>query len=548
MNKSLLSLTLGISTAVVLTACGGSGGKSELPNAAPSVSAVVVNDLNGGALYTRDELSVTYQYDDKEGDLESTTIVRWLIDGVQVATGPNYITALSDAGKSVVIEVEPIAKTGTANGAVVKSRSITAKARNFILFEAQDAEGKRRTWTTDGTAAGTEAIANFNSKEVGAELNTAIDFNGKKILSINSDGKRQMAVTDGTSEGTIIFDDNGLAELNPRHFEKFNDKIYFNGYDGANGYELWSTDGSQEGTSLVKNIAPGYLSGNQPHSGGPSNLTALNDTLYFAAYTAFEGPELWSSKGTAGETQLLVDLNAGSYGSSPTELNVLGDKLIYTAEYNSFAGRGVYVYNQSTRTNLKLSKAYLDRAHNFVTYNEKAFFVSGAGRRGWLSDGTSTGTKSLTMPASNPTVFQSIVFNNSLYIVASSKLYKLNNDTSTFEIAHASLSSVSSVQEYKGALFMSAASADVENTGVELFRFDGSVVTLIRNISEGSDGSNPYDFHVLNDHMIFTAENDEKGKELWITDGTMVGTHLLIDINDDSASSNPSFCYITNCR
>ncbi|MGR6871525.1 hypothetical protein ACU6U9_04295 [Pseudomonas sp. HK3] len=60
---------------LILTACGGSGGGSgtddgsgdgggEPKNTAPSVSEIIIIDNNGGSLYTRDELSVQYQYSD----------------------------------------------------------------------------------------------------------------------------------------------------------------------------------------------------------------------------------------------------------------------------------------------------------------------------------------------------------------------------------------------------------------------------------------------------------------------------------------------------
>ncbi|MGR6871526.1 hypothetical protein ACU6U9_04300 [Pseudomonas sp. HK3] len=476
--------------------------------------------------------------------------MRWLVDGEQADTGLSYIVSPADAGKSISAEVVPVAQTGSINGVAVKSENVTAKARSFILFEARDTEGNQSTWATDGTNVGTQIIANFNTNEDGVELVDAIDFGDKKILSVNSDGKRKMAVTDGTTEGTVIFNDNGLDTLSPAGFTEFKDKVYFNGYSAVNGHELWSTDGSQEGTSLVRDIALGNFVGNQPHSSSPSHLTALNDTLYFSAYTAFEGPELWSSKGTSSQTAMVVDLHPGFYGSSPTHLNALSDKLFYTAEFYAFPARGVYVYDQSKGTNTRLHKAFLNRAHHFAAYNDKAFFVSSErGQKGWLSDGTMAGTQPLTMPQGSLTVFQSIVFKNSLYIVAGSNLYKLNDDTNVFEIAHASLSNVSSVQEFNGELFMVAVSTESVNTGEEVHRFDGNTVKLVKDIAEGdSVSSNPYNFHVLNDHMIFTAENDANGRELWITDGTEDGTHLLIDINADAASSMPYFCYIDACK
>ena len=48
--------------------------------------------------------------------------------------------------------------------------------------------------------------------------------------------------------------------------------VYFNGYDDSSseGYELWKSDGTTEGTVVVKDINPGSA------GGGPGNFAYLN--------------------------------------------------------------------------------------------------------------------------------------------------------------------------------------------------------------------------------------------------------------------------------
>ena len=58
------------------------------------------------------------------------------------------------------------------------------------------------------------------------------------------------------------------------------------------GQELWKTDGTQDGTSLVKDINPGSI-GSRPYS-----LTNVGGTLYFVANDGSHGRELWKSDGT----------------------------------------------------------------------------------------------------------------------------------------------------------------------------------------------------------------------------------------------------------
>jgi ELWxxDGT repeat protein len=49
----------------------------------------------------------------------------------------------------------------------------------------------------------------------------------------------------------------------------------------------------------------------------------------------------------------------------------------------------------------------------------------------------------------------------------------------------------------------------------------------------------------MSSKFVFSAETSTGGRELWVTDGTPEGTHLLADINPDG-SSNPGSFYFQN--
>ena len=72
-------------------------------------------------------------------------------------------------------------------------------------------------------------------------------------------------------------------------------RAYFSARDTAHGNELWFSDATPNGTSIVADIYPGPNSSN-PTQGGPSpsNFLAANGRLFFAANHPDHDVELWA--------------------------------------------------------------------------------------------------------------------------------------------------------------------------------------------------------------------------------------------------------------
>ena len=95
----------------------------------------------------------------------------------------------------------------------------------------------------------------------------------------------------------------------PVEFAVLDDALYFRAYDRTHGYELWRSDGTEQGTSLLKDIVPGVFMSDPLRS--IRHLTAVNDMLYFSTDDGVHGRELWRSDGTAEGTVLVKDINPG---------------------------------------------------------------------------------------------------------------------------------------------------------------------------------------------------------------------------------------------
>lgn len=103
-------------------------------------------------------------------------------------------------------------------------------------------------------------------------------------------------VTDATLVGTVRIS-------NTIKFEEsaglVSGKLLFRGTTTATGSEIYITDGTSVGTTLVKDIYSGM------ESSAPADFLWLNGFIYFSAVTPTEGRELWKTNGTNGGTTLV---------------------------------------------------------------------------------------------------------------------------------------------------------------------------------------------------------------------------------------------------
>src|SRR4051812_5311889 len=70
----------------------------------------------------------------------------------------------------------------------------------------------------------------------------------------------------------------------------------------------------------------------------------------------------------------------------------------------------------------------------------------------------------------------------------------------------------------------------------EVWKTDGTAAgtRMVKDILPGWFGTNPGEYAVLGNQMLFTADDFIQGREVYVTDGTEAGTHMVVDLQPGS--------------
>ncbi|HEX8675886.1 MAG TPA: ELWxxDGT repeat protein, partial [Segetibacter sp.] len=236
---------------------------------------------------------------------------------------------------------------------------------NKIYFTANTVADGAELWVTDGTTGGTNLVKDINpgNESSTPSLVTSIVFGNRLVFTAtDADHGTELWSTDGTGAGTTLLKDiypgkegsdaaifpdfrNATAfNFSGIHNPPFNGKAFLTATTKAEGSELWITDGTAEGTVLVKDVYPGNESG-----AGNVNYFYTQNTFFFQGENDATGSELWKSNGSADGTVLVQDINPGT-GSSNFDFDfVFNNHLYITADDGDNEGNtpDLYIIDES---------------------------------------------------------------------------------------------------------------------------------------------------------------------------------------------------------
>ncbi len=229
--------------------------------------------------------------------------------------------------------------------------------------------------------------------------------------------------TDGINPAIALKTVQGYTDI--KDFVELNGELYF--ASSENGlYNLWKTDGSSANTVKLHDFSGGVGSLSPYVSSSQKNMIALNNRLYFLAHNGGTNKELWVSDGTATGTTLLKELDAPATDFTTPSLHRVNNRLLFLSAGPDAASDGLWASDGTTAgtqqlANLQLNSdlGYYEGAETgiaqFVASLGLLFFSADDGVNGnelWVSDGTIAGTRLVKdiypgALSSQPAMFQS---------------------------------------------------------------------------------------------------------------------------------------------
>jgi ELWxxDGT repeat protein len=474
-----------------------------------------------------------------------------------------------------------------------------------FYFSATTAEGDGELWRSDGTTAGTQSIAPiqggyaltgvgerlgfrdaggrvWGSDTTGASIPLTDPISGPGfnlpafipadplVYFVLADERGEPALwrTDGFPDGTI-----GLGSLRaPIFLGTVGERLFFTQNHVTVGYELFLSDGSFEGTRLVKNIGADDL---LTLSSRPRALTSFKDRLYFVARPFNGNDELWVSDGTGASRLRRFDghEHVVHLTVSGDNLYALVDGVLWTTDGTSRLeqlpppaggvsddtvidevlyelGQGLCRLNGR---NERTCAPRLVRPTEVVRLGGQ-LFVAAADEVSsyealWVTDFTDAGTRLVKTFRPEFGVGESPArltpLGSHVYFIASDRdggegLWRSDGSEAGTELVR----SFPRTTIFPNIWFLNAlgdrlyfVTGQCDETFL-IWTSDGTSAGTLPLRETPSRGCGPQpNWAAVGDHLFFSSIDTEHGLELWRTDGTMLGTRLVRDIAPGPESS-----------
>jgi ELWxxDGT repeat protein len=392
-------------------------------------------------------------------------------------------------------------------------------------------------WASDGTASGTQLLGTTC-------YGSTSDYTGT-LGQLLYFGAGSLWRSDGTRAGTFPLTTNGLQLVddildNPPQHAVLGNVLYFAACAGGGDCnQLWRSDGTLGGTTLVADLTPSVPAG----AGGVRGLTPFAGRLYFLNPFLGDGlAGLWRSDGTGAGTLPVTALD----GNAPSLLAAAGKNLFLVAYGSPQGVRQLWVTDgiadPHPLTRFTSFDAIGDTSSGsgwLKAIGDRVTFVAKDGNgvhQLWVSDGTVAGTAAVT-GFSNPQAFEEgpdqvelvgtrLLFFGSDGVHPSGLWATSGTPQSTTSLCSGNCDAATSTRLVKAGarvVFLTGSFDD----GFGLWSSDGTAAgTALLVQACAPNCFAPPSLQVAGGRIFFPVLQVASGDlELWQTDGTPAGTH-----------------------
>ena len=366
--------------------------------------------------------------------------------------------------------------------------------------------------------------------------------NGILFSGDNQTNSEELWFSDGTPGGTTMIMDIQPGGLpgSPRSFFALGTNVLFSGYNG-----IWTTDGTTIGTS---NLSPYRLA-------SPTGIqfTNINNIVYYSTYSTSIGTEMARTDGTTGGSFLLKDIWPGSGSSNPSQIiGATGSNLFFVAN-DGVNGEELWKSDgttSGTQIVMDIMSGSGSSGIQIIKYvNNTLFFLANDGINGselWRSDGTVSGTyllKDLNPGPGNCSWYNNpIVLNNKLFFQSPNSFIWESDGTisGTFSSSNlfASPNSIgfrSNLYLHNNDIYFLSATTNTSLSSLDTLFFHKltstvSNVTVFKKLPLTSSVFYQTSFKILqsdNNTFLFIGDNSSAASAIGMSDGTSAGSSIL---------------------
>ncbi len=382
----------------------------------------------------------------------------------------------------------------------------------LLAFTSSSTPNGAELWATNGTVSGTYQVANINTQptapgsfsDVGSQPRDLAVVNGRLVFfADNGVSGPEPWVSNGAPGSATLLRDIVSGPVGSFVVENqmivIGNRAFFPAGSDDTGYGLWITDGTPDGTMQIAAFER-----------APTHLFSAGGLVHFGGYDPETGSEPWVSDGTAGGTRPIGDLREGVDGSITRLTGIrygvdLGGLAVFTA-----------VANPDDSTIVSELWASAGGGEPYLVHDFRPDSPFGSNAQGL-------------------TVFNGEVWLTAYHETADTAVWRTNGtDAGTHLVLEGSAFGFTPVGQ---KLFFGHSEP---GTGDELWVHDAETNTtyMVMDIRPGMASgleklSDP--FIAYGGGILFGARSSSGSADLWFSDGTAAGTHMVKDLGSTTS-------------